>query len=155
MPSPLPVVRIRCPTPEDEARCRAILERAGAAPERQLTWLVVRDADPDAVNELLVAGGAAGRVVVREGIGKLIGFLIDHEGRMAGREASLASTIARMLSAGGLDRRFAPRPERELGLAAAELHEYLTATAGGFVPWERFLELFCRPAGDNGPPPVS
>ena len=120
MPSPLPVVRIRCPTPEDEARCRAILERAGAAPERQLTWLAVRDADPDAVNELLVAGGAAGRVAVREGIGKLIGFLIDHEGRMAGREASLASTIARILSAGGLDRRWGPRPERELGLAAAD-----------------------------------
>ena len=153
MPSLEPVVRVRCPTPEDEVRCREILERAGLALERQLTSLLVRDADPDAVNDLLVAGGAAGRAVAREQVGKLIGFLLDHEGRIAGREASLAATVARVLSTSGLERRWAPLPPEDLLRAAAELHEHLTASGGGFLPWERFLALFCRPAEGSRPPP--
>jgi hypothetical protein len=140
-----PLVRIHCAGPEDEVRCRAALERAGLAPEKQLTWLVVRDADPDAVNEALAAGGALGRAVVREEIGKLIGFVLDHGGEVAGRAASLESTVRRVLSAAGLERRHSARTPAELVHSAAELHEYLMATGGGFVSWERFLGLFCRP----------
>ena len=145
-----PVVRIRCPSPEDEALCRAILERAGLAPERQLTWLVVREAHPDAVNEALAAGGAAGRAVAREQVGKVVGFVLDHGPDLAGRGASLAATVARGLAAPGLERRWAPRPVGVLVRGAAELHAYLVETAGGFVSWERFLELFCRPAPAPG-----
>jgi len=141
-----PVVRVRCPTPEDEAHCRDILARGGLELERQLTALVVRDADPDRVNEALVEGGALGRTVVREQIGKLVGFVLDRGGELAGREASLSATVARVLATSGLERRWTPRPERELAAAAGELHEYLMATTGGFVSWERFLSLFCRPA---------
>ncbi len=151
MESREPVVRVRCPTPEDEERCRAILARGGLALERQLTSLVVRDADPDLVNHALVEGGALGRTVVREQIGKLVGFVLDHGGRLAGSEASLSRTVARALASAGLERRLAPRPERELAASAAELHEYLMATSGGFVSWERFRTLFCRGTGDPAP----
>lgn len=151
MESREPVVRVRCAGPEDEARCRAILERSGLAPERQLTGLLVRDADPDAVNELLATGGAVGRTVVREQIGRLVGFVLDHGGAMASRAASLESTVRRVLSAAGLERRWTPRPQDDLVRGAAELHEYLMAQAG-FVSWERFLGLFCRPAGATEPP---
>jgi hypothetical protein len=140
-----PVVRLRCPDPADEERCRAILERGGLRLERQLTWLVVRDAHPDRVNELLVAGGAHGRVAAREQIGKLLGFVLDHGGALAGREASLRSNVARVLATSGLERRWAPRADAELLAGAADLHEGLMATGAGFVSWERFLELFCRP----------
>ncbi len=140
-----PVVRIRCPSPEDEARCRAILEKAGLAPESQLTWLAVRDADPDRVNDLLVEGGALGRTVVREQIGKLVGFVIDHGPALAGRAGSLRTNVARVLSTAGLDRRWEPRPEAEVAAAGTALHDYLMETRGGLVSWERFTGAFCRP----------
>jgi len=155
MESREPVVRIRCPSPEDEARCRAILERAGLSPERLLTWLVVRDAHPDAVNELLAAGGAAGRAVAREQVGKVVSFVLDHGPSLAPRAASLESTVARGLAAAGLERRWMARPEDELVRGAAELHAYLMETGGGFVSWERFLALFCRPAAPGAAPAVS
>jgi len=145
-----PVVRIRCPTPEEEERSRAILERAGLHPEQQLTWLVVRDADPDRVNEALVAGGALARVAAREQVGKLIGFVLDHGGALAGRESSLRNNVARVLSSAGLERRWRPRAVGELVAAAAALHEYLMSSGAGFVSWERFLDLFCQ-----GVPPAS
>ena len=143
METPEPVVRIRCPSPEDEARCRAVLQKAGLVPETQLTWLAVRDADPDRVNDLLVEGGAAGRVAAREQIGKLIGFVIDHGPLLDARAGSLRATVTRILSTAGLAARWSPRPEEEMGGAGAALHEYLMETRGGFVSWERFTGLFC------------
>jgi hypothetical protein len=140
-----PVVRIRCTGPEDEARCRAVLEKGGLAPEAQLTWLAVRDADPDRVNDLLVEGGAAGRVVAREQIGKLVGFVIDHGPALAGRAGSLRANVARVLAASGLERQWEPRPEAEVAAAGAALHDYLMETRGGFVSWERFTGAFCYP----------
>jgi hypothetical protein len=148
--TPEPIVRIRCPAPEDEVRCRALLEKAGLAPKSQLTWLVVRDADPDRVNDLLVQGGAVGRVVAREQIGKLIGFVIDHGPALDARAGSLRATVARVLTTAGLAARWGPRPEGEMGAAGAALHEHLMETRGGFVSWERFTGLFCRPAGSPG-----
>lgn len=141
-----PVVRIRTPSPEDAARCRAILSAAGLAPEESLSWLVVRDASPDAVNDLLVAGGALGRTVAREQVGKLLGYLLDRQGDLAGRGPNLAQIVRRTLAETGLAARYAPRGEAELLAAAAGLHEHLLATAGGFVPWERFVREFCAPA---------
>jgi hypothetical protein len=139
-----PLVRIRCPSPEDEARCRAVLGKAGLAPEAQLTWLAVRDEDPDRVNDLLVEGGALGRVVVREQIGKLIGFVIDHGPGLDDRAGSLLANVTRVLTSGGLSARWSPRPESEMGVAGSALHEYLMSTRGGFVSWGQFTGLFCR-----------
>ncbi len=146
METPEPVVRIRCPSPEDEARCRSVLQKAGLVPETQLTWLAVRDADPDRVNDLLVDGGAAGRVAAREQVGKLIGFVIDHGPSLDARAGSLRATVTRILTTAGLTARWSPRPEEEMGAAGAALHEYLMETRGGFVSWERFTGLFCRAA---------
>src|ERR1700694_5171654 len=110
-----PVVRIRCPPPADgggwpgvlsAARCRGILSAAGLAPESSLTWLVVRDAHPDAVNRLLVEGGALGRTVVRESIGKLIGWLLDRQGELAGRARNVKSLVERTLSDSGCAGRY-------------------------------------------------
>jgi len=146
IPEPIrePLVRIQSQSPEDEVRCRAVLVKAGLAPEAQLTWIVVRGEDPDRVNDLLVEGGALGRVVVREQIGKLIGFVIDHGPALDGRAGSLRANVTRILSTAGLSGRWSPRPEGEMGGAGAALHEYLMATRGGFVSWERFTALFCR-----------
>ncbi len=157
MPIREPVVRLRCPTADDEARCRAALERAGLTPEAQLTWLAVRDADPDAVNELLVHAGVAGRVVVREQVGKLLAFVLDHGPDLSARGGSLRANVARTLAAGGLERRWAPRPEEELTAQAGELHGQLMRTRGGFVSWEEFTRRFCRalPGERTPPPPVS
>jgi hypothetical protein len=138
-----PLVRVRCPTPEDGARCRALLSAAGLSPEESLTWLVVRDASPDAVNDVLVAGGALGRAVAREQVGKLIGYLIDRQGDLAGRGPNLAQIVRRALAETGLADRYAPRDEAALLAAAGALHEHLLATAGGFVSWERFVADFC------------
>jgi hypothetical protein len=146
-----PLVRIHSPSPEDEVRCRAVLEKAGLAPEAQLTWIAVRGEDPDRVNEILVEGGALGRVVVREQIGKLIGFVIDHGPALGGRAGSLRANVTRVLSAAGLSSRWAPRPEGEMGAAGAALHEFLMQTRGGFVSWERFTGLFCRREPDGQP----
>ena len=137
-----PVVRIRC-TPEAEARARKALAARGLAAERSLTWLVVRDADPDAVNEALAAGGAEVRAVVRERIGALLGWLIDHEGRAAEHEAALERLVRRVLDEGGLSARYAPRDAAALKAAAAALHERLMATGAGLVPWPEFLAACC------------
>jgi hypothetical protein len=144
-----PAVRIRC-GPEDDARCRAALERAGFAPERSLGWLVVRDADPDAVNDALVAGGARPRTAVRERIGKLVGWVLDHGGDLEARAVNVRTLVARVLEDGGLAARWTPRPDAALVAGARALHEDLMATGAGFVPWERFLALFCE-ARVSGP----
>lgn len=141
-----PAVRIRCP-PEDEARCRAALERAGFAAERSLTWLVVREADPDRVNEALVAGGAPRRVAVREGIGKLVGWLLDKEGRVEGRAVNVEALVSRTLEEGGLAARYAPRPAAELVAAARAEHERLMATGAAMLSWDAFVTAFCRARG--------
>jgi hypothetical protein len=140
-----PVVRIHCSTPEDEARCRGLLEAAGYAPESSLTWLVVRDASPDEVNRLLVAGGALGRVAVREHIGKLIGWLIDRQGELEGRSRNVKSLVERVLTGGGLAHRYAPKPDATLLPSARQLYERLMAESAPFLAWEDFLALFCDP----------
>jgi hypothetical protein len=142
-----PVVRVRCPTPEDQARCLDILRAAGYQVGPSLTWLAVRDADPDAVHEALVAGGARGRVAAREQIGKLLGYLVDRQGDLAGREANLRQLCGRVLGEAGPAERHARKGEAELLAAGRALHERLLATGGAFLPWEEFLELFCRPEG--------
>lgn len=148
MPRKEPVVRIRC-APEEEARCLAALSRAGLAAERSLGWLVVRDALPDAVNEALAAGGAAPRTVVRVRIGQLVGWLLDREGRLAGRGANLTALVSRVLEEGGLAARYRPRAEAALLAAAAEVHEHLMATGAGLVTWDDFVEAFCEEREDR------
>ncbi len=140
-----PLVRIRCASPQDDARCRLILGAAGYAAEPSLTWLVVRDADPDEVNRLLVAGGALGRVAVREGIGKLIGWIIDRQGALEGRSRNVRSLVERVLAGGGLAQRYAPKPETALLAAARDLHERMMAAGAPFLPWAEFVERFCDP----------
>jgi hypothetical protein len=143
VPTPEPVVRIRCDA-EEEPRCRAALARAGFEAERSLTWLVVRDASPDAVNEALVAGGARSRTAVRARIGQLLGWLLDREGAVEGRGGSLTAIVARVVEEGGLGARYRPRPEPALLAAAAEVYEHLMATGAAFLPWDRFVALFCE-----------
>jgi hypothetical protein len=140
-----PVVRIRPASPEDGARCRASLARAGFAVEESLTWLVVRDADPDEVNRALVAGGALGRVAVREAVGKLVGWLIDRQGALDGRARNVKALVERVLSDGGLAHRYAPRDDEALLAAAREEYERLMATGAGLLSWARFVERFCLP----------
>lgn len=137
-----PTVRIRC-KPEDEARAVSSLTQAGFAPERSLTWLVVRDADPDAVNEALAAGGADVRVAVREGIGRLVGWLLDREGTLDGRLANVKTLARRVLEDGGLLERYALKDDAELLPAAAAVYEHLMATGAGMVTWDHFLAAFC------------
>jgi hypothetical protein len=143
VPRPEPVVRIRPPTPDDAARCRRVLEAAGLAPEDSLTWLVVRERDPDEVNAVLVAGGALGRVAAREAIAKMVGWLIDRQGALAGRERNVKALVDRVLSDAGLTQRYAARPEPALLAPAQALYEVIMAEGAPFLPWERFLEMFC------------
>ena len=143
-----PIVRIRS-TPDDDARAVAALARAGFAAERSLTWLVVRDADPDAVNEALVVGGATVRVAIREGIGRLVGWLLDREGRLDGRLQNVKTLARRVLEDGGLLERYAVREDAALLPAAATVYEELMATGAGLVTWDRFLELFCVPSSSR------
>jgi hypothetical protein len=138
-----PIVRLRCRTPEEEARCRGILSAAGYEPETALTWLFVRDASPDAVNETLVAGGAFARVAVREQIARLVAYLIDRQGRLEDRGMNLRNLAGRVLEEGGLTGRWGLKDDGSLVSAAQALYEHLMATAASFVTWERFLELFC------------
>ncbi len=145
-----PLVRIRCPSPEDEARCRRLLEAAGLAPESSLTWLVVRDASPDGVNRLLVEGGALGRAVVREQIGKLIGWLIDRQGALEGRSRNVKSLVERVLTSGGLSQCLAPKPEPALLVAARQLYERIMAEGAPFVAWDEFVGSFCAPVSKAG-----
>lgn len=147
-----PLVRIRC-DPDEEARCRAALARAGFEAERSLTWLVVRDASPDAVNEALAAGGARPRVAVRQRIGQLIGWLLDREGKLEGRGVNVQALVRRVLEEGGLAERYRPKPLPALLAGAAVLHGELVATAAGIVPWDRFVELFCDEAALDSAPP--
>ena len=147
-----PVVRIRCASPEDDARCRRALAAAGLEPEASLTWLVVRDADPDEVNRLLVAGGAIGRVAVREAIGKLIGWLVDREGKLEGRSRNVKALVERVLAEGGLAHRYAPRPDPELLAAAQELYARLMAEGAPFLSWGAFLGLFATRRGSVSRP---
>jgi len=137
------VVRIRC-APEEEAACRAALSRAGLEAERSLTWLVVRDASPDAVNEALVVGGAIPRAAVRARIGQLLGWLLDREGKIEGRGVNLTALVSRVLDEGGLAATYRPRPELALLAAAAAAYEHLMATGAGFLPWDRFVAEFCE-----------
>ncbi len=147
------MVRIRC-GPDDEARCRGALARAGFEAERSLTWLVVRDASPDAVNEALAAGGADPRVAVRQRIGQLIGWLLDRDGALEGRAANVQALVSRVLDEGGLAARYRPKPPHALLAGAAALHGQLVETAAGFVAWDRFVELFCDEVAspDSGVP---
>lgn len=144
-----PVVRIRCPSPEEEGRAREVLEAAGWQPERSLTWLVVREADPDAVNLALVEGGAAARVAAREQLGRLLAWLLDRQGDLRGREINVGNLCARVLSEAGLAGRHVLKDEAALVEGARSLTEQLLASGGAFVPWERFLSLFCRPVSSR------
>lgn len=137
-----PIVRIRCP-PEGEARCLAALTRAGFRGERSLTWVVVRDAPPDAVNEALVAGGADVRVAARERLGQLIGWLLDCGGRLEGKAVNVEALVSRVLDDAGLTARYRPRPAAELLAAAAAEHERLLATGAALLRWDDFVERFC------------
>ncbi|HTP26657.1 MAG TPA: hypothetical protein VMK12_13515 [Anaeromyxobacteraceae bacterium] len=139
-----PVVRIRCASPKDEARCRDILGSAGLVLEQSLTWLVVRDANPDEVNRLLVAGGALGRAVVREQMGKLIGWLIDRRGELEDRSRNVKSLVERVLEQGGLSQRYQPKPPASLLEAAQALYERLMADGAPFIAWEEFTSMFCE-----------
>lgn len=136
------VVRIRCPSPADAERCRAVLRGAGYAPEDSLTWLVVRNAHPDDVNAALVEGGALGRVVVREQIGKLVGWLLDRQGDLAGRSRNVKSLVERVVGDAGLKERYAPREEEALLAAAGEVYERLMATGASMLTWDEFVERF-------------
>ncbi len=146
------MVRIRC-SPEDEPRCTAALVRAGFAPERSLTWIVVRDASPDAVNDALAAGGAEPRTAVRVRIGQLVGWLLDRQGALQGRGVNLTALVSRVLEEGGLAARYRPRPEPALLASAAEIYEHLMATGAGFVSWDRFVEGFCEARSSSAGPP--
>lgn len=139
-----PVVRIRCP-PEEEARCLAALSRGGFQGERVLTWMVVREAPPDAVNEALVAGGAGVRVAARERIGQLVGWLLDRAGKLDGKAVNLEALVSRTLEDAGLAARYRPRPGAELLAVAREEHERLLATGAGLLAWDDFVERFCTP----------
>ena len=138
-----PIVRMRC-EPDEEARAVEALARAGFAAERSLTWLVVRDAAPDAVNEALAAGGATPRVAVRQRIGQLAGWVLDRQGRLAGKAINVEALVRRVLEDGGLTARYRPRQGAALLDAAAALHEHLMATGAAMLSWDRFVELFCE-----------
>jgi hypothetical protein len=137
-----PVVRMRC-SPESEARCLAALGRAGFRGERSLTWVVVRDAPPDAVNEALVAGGADVRVAARERLGQLVGWLLDRAGRLEGKAVNVEALVSRVLDDAGLGARYRPRPRAELLEAAAAEHERLLASGAALLRWDDFVERFC------------
>ena len=139
-----PFVRIRCP-PEEEVRCLAALDRGGFRGERSLTWVVVRDAPPDAVNEALVAGGAGVRVAARERLGQLVGWLLDHGGQLSGRGVNVETLVRRVLEDAGLVGRYVSRPVPELLAAAAAEHERLLATGAALLRWDHFVERFCLP----------
>lgn len=138
-----PLVRIRCQSAEEASRCATILGQAGLAVESSLLWLVVRDADPDQVNAVLVAGGATSRVAAREQIGRLVAYLLDRQGDLDGRGQNLENLVGRVLSESGLAGRYRPADQALLLAAGRELHQALMATRGGFLSWPRFLELFC------------
>jgi hypothetical protein len=148
------VVRIRFPTPADAERCRAALRAAGYTPEDSLTWLVVRNADPDAVNAALVEGGALGRVVIREQIGKLVGWILDRQGDLAGRARNVKSLVERVVGDAGLKDRYAPRDDEALLASAGEVHERLMATGAAMLTWGEFVERFLQRRSPAPPAPL-
>jgi hypothetical protein len=81
---------------------------------------------------------------VRVRIGQLLGWLLDREGRLAGRGANLTALVSRVIEEGGLGARYRPRPEPALVAAAAETWEHLMDTGAAFLPWDRFVALFCE-----------
>lgn len=137
-----PVVRIRCP-PEEEARCLAALARSGFTGERVLTWVVVRNAPPDAVNEALVSGAAGVRVAARERIGQLVGWLLDRAGRLDGKAVNLEALVSRAIEDAGLTARYRPRAGPELLAAARVEHERLLDSGAGMLRWDEFVDRFC------------
>jgi hypothetical protein len=137
-----PVVRIRCP-PDEEARCLAALTRGGFQGERVLTWVVVREAPPDVVNEALVAGGAGVRVAARERIGQLVGWLLDRAGKLDGKAVNLEALVSRTIDDAGLGARYRPRPGAELLAAARAEYERLLATGASQLAWDDFVDRFC------------
>jgi hypothetical protein len=144
-----PVVRIRCPV-EEESRCLAALARAGFSGERVLTWVVVREAPVDAVNEALVAGGANVRVAARERLGQLVGWLLDRAGKLDGKAVNVEALVSRAIDDAGLGARYRPRPGVELLEAARAEHERLLATGAAILAWDDFVARFCvakEPAG--------
>jgi hypothetical protein len=143
-----PVVRIRCP-PEEETRCLAALARGGFTGERVLTWVVVRDAPVDAVNEALVSGGAAVRVAARERLGQLVGWLLDRGGKLEGKAVNVEALVSRAIDDAGLSARYRARPGPELLAAARAEHERLVATGAGMLRWDDFVDRFCavKPTG--------
>jgi hypothetical protein len=143
-----PVVRIRPADAKDALRCRAALEPDGFRAEESLQLLVVRDADPDLVNDALVRGGARGRVVVREKIGLFLGWLVDRQGALEGRARNVRSLVDRVLQDGGLSGRYAPKGDEALLAAAAAWWRVMCAEGAPFLPWPEFVARFCdeRPA---------
>lgn len=137
-----PVVRIRCP-PEEEARCLAALAGGGFTGERVLTWVVVRNAPVDEVNEALVSGGAGVRVAARERIGQLVGWLLDRAGKLDGKAINVESLVSRAIDDAGLGARYRPRPGPELLEAARAEHERLLASGAGLLRWDEFVDRFC------------
>lgn len=147
-----PVVVIRAPAPEEAGRCRTLLAEAGLDAEPAPGGLAVRDASPDEVNALLVAGGVRARAVAREQVGRLVGWLLDHQGDLAVRGAALQRLVSRAIAEAGLAARYTPKGEGELLAAAEALCEHLLASGAAFVPWERFVREFC--AARAGPAPA-
>jgi hypothetical protein len=137
-----PLVRIRCP-PEEEARCLAALSRGGFTGERVLTWVVVRNAPVDEVNEALVSGGAAVRVAARERIGQLVGWLLDRAGKLDGKAVNVEALVSRAIDDAGLGARYRPRSGQELLAAAREEHERLLDSGAAMLRWDDFVDRFC------------
>ncbi len=144
-----PVVRIRCP-PEEEARCLTALSRGGFTGERVLTWVVVRNAPVDQVNEALVSGGAAVRVAARERLGQLVGWLLDRAGKLDGKAVNVEALVSRALEDAGLTARYRPRSSPELLAAARDEHERLLSTGAAMLRWDDFVDRFCA-AKDAAP----
>jgi hypothetical protein len=73
----------------------------------------------------------------------LVGWLLDHGGRLEGRGVNVETLVARVLEDAGLTGRYRPRPISELLRAAAEEHERLLATGAALLRWDDFVERFC------------
>jgi hypothetical protein len=80
---------------------------------------------------------------VRERIGQLVGWLLDREGKLAGRGVNVETLVRRVIDEGGYGARYASRPIPELLASAAALHEDLMTSGAAMVGWPRFVALFC------------
>lgn len=140
------MVRIRCTGPEDVERCQRALAALGLAVEPQvipISGLAVRDANPDDVNEALVAAGAHGRAIARERIGQLVGWLIDRQGDLDGRARNVKALVERVIGDSGLKERWAPKDDEALLAAARAAHERLLAEGAPLLSWDAFVDAFC------------